>query len=423
MRTGPGYWSVGVTFVTLALVYGVWYSYSLFFVALLQEFAWSRSLLAGAFSVFALAHGGLSPALGWLSDRVGPRRLVVAGGLILGLALVADGAISRPWHLYLTFGLLTAAGVAAAGWVPAVVLAQRWFPERPGFALGITGSGIGMGIFLVVPLCQVLIQWLGWRGAFRTLGILTALWVIPATLVLVRDPPPARATTPGRGPHPGEAAGASVGVAAGPPDRTLPAALRTLPFWLFAAAQFLGSFSVQTLLVHQAAYLVDHGIPALIAASVISVVGLSSIIGKTGGGWLSDRLAREVVYALGMVCLVLSVGALGLVALAPLALIAYAYGVLIGLGYPVTASLMPAVVGDHFRGRHFGSIFGTLQLFNSLGASLGPWVAGRIFDTTGSYRAAFLASIAAAAAATVALWMAGRHRALSHARPSSVRFS
>lgn len=411
LKRKTGHWSVGVTFVTLALAYGVWYSYSVFLVALLREFGWSRSLLAGAFSVFALVHGCLSPVLGWLCDWVAPRRLVLAGGLILTLALLADGAISRPLHLYLAFGVLTAIGVAAAGWVPAVVLVQRWFPKRLGLTLGIAGSGIGVGIFLVVPLCQVLIEWLGWRRAFWSVSALTALWVVPATLALVRDPPTSSpAAAP---PNGGETRFPDAGLTAmaGVPGRgevTLPAALRTLPFWSFASAHFLGSFCTQMLLVHQAAYLVDHQIPALMAASVVSVVGLSSVVSKTGGGWLSDTLGREMVYTLGMACVLLSVGALGLIATAPSALVAYAYGVLLGLGYPVTASLMPAVVWDRFRGPHFGSIFGALQLFNALGGSLGPWVAGRIFDAMGSYRTALIAAAGAAVVATTALWSAGR---------------
>lgn len=416
MRVRAGYATVGVTFVTLGLVYGVWYSYSLFLVALLGEFGWSRSLLAGAFSVFALVHGFLSPVLGWLGERVGPRRLVLAGGLIASLALAADGAISRPWHLYLAFGVLTAIGIAAAGWVPAVLLVQRWFPERLGFALGIAGSGIGMGIFLVVPFCQVLIEWLGWRWAFRTVGALTALWVIPATFLLVRDRPLRAGTAGPSGDRPRTPA-ISAGSAAspgGPKDMTLASALRTSSFWLLASTHVLGSFCAQSLLVHQAAYLVDHGIPALVAASVVSAVGLSSIVSKTGGGWLSDILGREVVYALGMACVISSIGALGLIAVSPGVFLAYAYGVLVGLGYSVTASLMPAVVGDHFRGRNFGSIFGTLQLFNALGGSLGPWVAGRIFDVTGSYRTAFIAAACAAILATAAIWTAGRRRTARH---------
>ncbi|MFQ5567536.1 MAG: MFS transporter [Paracoccaceae bacterium] len=403
MRTQRGYWSVAVTFVTLALAYGIWYAYSLFLVALLGEFGWSRSLLAGAFSVFVLVHGCLSPVLGWLGDRIGPRRLVLAGAVILSLALVADGAITRAWHLYLTFGVLTAVGVATVGWVPAVVLVQRWFPRRLGLVIGITGSGVGVGIFLVVPLSQVLIEWLGWRAAFRALGGLTALWMLPATLALLRDPPASALAQ-------AAAAGAASGARAGPPEMTLPAALRTLLFWLFAATHLLGSFCAQMLLVHQAAYLVDHGLPAIMAASVISVVGITSIVAKTGGGWLSDTLGRRVVYTLGIGCVLSSIGALGVVAVAPRAIFAYVYAVLIGLGYPVTASLMPAVVGDRFRGRHFGSIFGTLQLFTALGGASGPWAAGQIFDVTGSYRTAFIAAAGAALLGTGALWTALRRR-------------
>lgn len=391
--------SLAATCVTLALSYGVWYSYSIFLVALLREFGWSRSLVAGAFSVFALVHGCLSPMLGVLGDRIGPRRVVLTGGVVLSLALVADGAIVQPWHLFVTFGGLTAAGVALAGWVPAVVLVQGWFPERIGLALGIAGSGIGVGIFVVVPLCQILIDALGWRWAFRIVGLLVIAWVVPATLVLVRNAP-ARPVAPPAAEGPLRRDDAR--------DPTLARVLHTPLFWLLATAQVLGNFCTQMLLVHQAAFLVDHRMPAIVAASVVSVVGVTSIVGKTGGGWLSDSIGREVVYTLGMTLIVTSVGVLGLIALAPAVLLAYLYGALIGMGYSVTASLMPAVAADRFHGRHFGSIFGALQLTNAIGGSTGPWLAGRIFDTTGSYAAAFALAVVAALVAVAALWAARR---------------
>ena len=162
-------------------------------MALLREFGWSRSVLAGAFSIFTLVHGAAGLPLGWLADRVGPRRLVLVGGALLGLALCLDGAATRPWHLYVTFGLLTSAGVALAGWVPAVILVQRWFPHRVGTAIGITSSGIGTGIFLVVPTCQWLIDTVGWRWAWRIAGIVVCAWIVPAALFLVKDPPRASA--------------------------------------------------------------------------------------------------------------------------------------------------------------------------------------------------------------------------------------
>jgi MFS family permease len=405
----PGRWSLAALFVTLGIAYGIWYAYSVFLVALLREFGWSRSVLAGAFSVFALVHGGLSPALGWLADRIGGRRLILMGAVVLSLALGLVSMVNQPWQLYLTFGFLTAIGVAGAGWVPAVVLVSRWFPDRRGLALGIAGSGIGMGIFLVVPLCQVLIDWLGWRWALRALGGLALLWMVPSTLFVVRDPPEPRA--PGTGIRGGGGAGAADRPHGSLLEQTLIGAMATRTFWLIGAAQVFGSFCTQSLFVHQAAYLTDQGLSALVAATVVSIVGLASILGKTGGGWLSDSLGRETVYVLGVLCMMASVGVLFLVSIAPAASTAYLYGVLLGVGYSVTAALIPAVIGDRFRGPQFGSIFGTLQVANALGGSLGPWVAGRIFDMTGSYRMALATALGSAALALAAMWSLGHRRA------------
>jgi len=395
----PSYLALGVTVVTLALAYGVWYAYSVFLVALLREFGWSRSVLAGAFSIFTLVSGGAGPVLGALADRFGPRRLILIGGVLLAGSLWADSLVTRAWHLYVTFGLLTAIGVATAGWTPAVVMVQRQWKARLGLALGIAGSGVGLGIFLVVPLCQALIDGFGWRWAFRALAILCALWILPATLLAIRDTPPSPREPAARGP-----AGAAV---AG--EHSLGLALANPSFRLIGLAVFLGSICSQTLHVHQAAFLVDHGLPAMTAASVISVVGASSIVGKTGGGWISDHLSRELVYALGMIGMIFGVGVLWLVALAPTAWLALGYAVLFGVGYSVTAFIVPAMMSDRFRGPHFGSIFGATQVASALGSALGAWLAGRIFDATGSYAIAFVLAAAAAGVAALSVW-AGRLR-------------
>jgi MFS family permease len=391
----PAYRALAVTVVTLALAYGVWYAYSVFLVALLNEFGWSRSVLAGAFSVFTLVSGGAGPILGALADRFGPRRLVLAGGVLLAAALWADSLVTRAWHLYLAFGLLTAVGVATAGSTPAVVMVQRHFSARLGLALGIAGSGVGLGIFLVVPLCQALIDAFGWRWAFRALGVLAALWILPATYLAIRDALPApRAVVTSAAPAP----------AAGDGGHSLARALDTSSFRLIGLAVFLGSICSQTLHVHQAAFLVDHGISAMTAAAVISVVGAASILGKTGGGFISDFFPRELVYALGMVGMIVGVGVLWLVALAPSGWMALGYAVLFGVGYSVTAFIVPAVMSDRFRGPRFGSIFGATQVASALGSALGAWLAGRIFDATGSYAIAFSIAAGAAAVAALAVW-------------------
>jgi MFS family permease len=382
--------------VTLGLAYGVWYSFAVFLVALLRDFGWSRSVVAGAFSTFTLVHGLIAYPIGWLCDRVGPRRLILAGGIVLSAGLLLDGAVRRPWQLYLFFGVLTAVGVAAAGWVPAVILVQRWYPRRLGTMLGFTSAGIGVGIFIVVPLSQVLIDLVGWRDAFRALGVLMALWIVPAALWLVRDPP--------------RPAPAAAGAPAAGGDVSLRQAVATRRFWLIALAQGSASFVNQMLLAHQVAYLVDHGVTTLVAASVVGVVGLGSILGKGGGGWASDTFGREITYTFGIALVAASIGALGLLALSPGPAWAYLYGALIGVGYAVTAPLMPAVVSDLYRGRNFGAIFGAVQLANALGGSAGPWVAGRIFDARGSYTAAFVTALLAGLVSAAALWLAAPRR-------------
>src|ERR1700704_1287705 len=151
----PSYLALGVTVVTLALAYGVWYAYSVFLVAFLREFGWSRSVLAGAFSLLVLVHGPSGPLVGWLVERVGPRAVIASGGVILAASLLLGAHIHTAWQLYVVFGVAAALGVSAAGWVPSVVLIRAWFPSRFGTAIGIASAGIGVGILALVPFVQL----------------------------------------------------------------------------------------------------------------------------------------------------------------------------------------------------------------------------------------------------------------------------
>ena len=383
--------SLIATFVTLGLAYGVWYAYSVFLVALAEEFHWKRSLLAGAFAAFALVHGLSSPALGWLADRLGPRLVFMAGGSVLALALIVDGAITRPLHLYLAFGLLTSLGVTASALVPAVVLIRGWFPRRFGTALGIASAGIGVGIFAVVPFCQAMIDAFGWRWAFRLLGIIIAVWTIPAALALVRDPP---------------APSVDDALCESPATPTLATALAFGSFWLLALAQFCGNFVCQMLLVHQVAFLVDQGIPAMVAASAAGLVGLSSVFAKVGSGWAADVLGRRRTFTTGMIVVLVSVGLLTVVARSPHGPLVYVYGLLMGIGYAATVPIMPTVISDVFGGARFGSIFGSLHLANAIGGAVGAWLAGTVFDATQSYRISFMVAGVAALVAIAAVSLA-----------------
>ena len=396
--------ALGVIAATLSIAYGVWYSYSVILVALLAEFGWSRSVLAGAFSVFTLVHGGLNPVIGMLCARFRPLRVMAVGGAAMGLSLFADSFISTPLGLYLGFGVATAISVGLGGWVPSLVFVQRNFQERLGLSVGIISSGVGVGMLLVVPLTQFLIDEFGWRTAFRVLGVIAVAWIVPSSLFLrkVMLSPENRGQTPIRQNQ--EQPGSD------PDFLTLRQALRTRPFWLLWGAFFFGNLCSQTLHVHQVAYLVDRGLVAMVAASVVGVVGLSSILGKTGGGWLSDRVDRELVYMSGIAVMVASALALLLIEGDSSRWALYGYAVLLGIGYSVTAALIPTMVSDRFSGPHFGAIVGLALTGTAAGSAVGPWLAGTLYDATGSYTIPFLIAAACGLVAGAAGWHARKLR-------------
>ncbi|MEM7540444.1 MAG: MFS transporter [Pseudomonadota bacterium] len=400
----------------LGLVYGIWYAYSVFLVSFLNEFGWSRSVIAGAFSTCAIVHGFANPAIGMLCDRIFPPLIIALGGVGIGFSLFAMSYMSTPLELYLSFGVVTAICIAACGWTPSVILVERRYHQRLGFALGIVSSGIGVGMLVVVPACQLLIDEYGWRFAYRALAIACAACIVPAALVLARDKgfaPRARHknTIEALAEEAADSEPLSVGEADDVPRSiTVKEATRTRPFWLMVAVFFFGGFASQTLHVHQVAFLVDHGISALIGSSVVATVGVASIVGKTGGGWLADRFERERVFVSGVSIMVLSVGVILLAGHTASIPLAYLFAVMLGIGYSATASIAPAMVSDRFRGENFGVILGVGLFGASIGTASGPWLAGLIFDLTGSYTIPFLAAALSGCLGMTAGWYARKLR-------------
>jgi MFS family permease len=187
-------------------------------------------------------------------------------------------------------------------------------------------------------------------------------------------------------------------------------AVRTWRFWGTSAVFFAGSAATQMLLVHQVAYLVDHGVPALVGAALVGVVGIASIVGKAGWGALSDRVGRELSYTLAFGCVAASVPLLALAGVYPRTVLPYGYAVLIGIGYAVTAPLTPAIASDLFGGPRFPRIFGLLQVTNTLGGAIGAWIAGVIFDLTASYARALPIAAGMALLAPGLLWFVAPRR-------------
>ncbi len=392
---------------SIGISYGIWYAYSVFLVAFLNDFGWSRTSLAGAFSLFAVVHGCMSPLVGFLCDRIQPALIMATGSLFLALALYSNSLITEVWHLYVTFGLFTAVSVSLCGWTPSVVIVQKRFQHRLGLALGIVSSGIGVGMLVMVPFCQVLIDSFGWRSAFRFFALVTVLIILPSALFLLRGATSASEKELGLSeitPTDSISTGTEI---------TYRDAISSRQFWYMAGAFFFGGVCSQTLHVHQVAYLVDHGMAALTAAGIVAIVGVSSIFGKTGGGWLSDYVERELVYVSGIGIMVLSVFVLLLVGGSGSLGGAYLYAILLGIGYSATAVLMPAMMFDRFEGENFGSILGTALFGSALGAAFGPWMGGYLFDISGSYTIPFSIAALCGVVAAAAGWGARKFRLCS----------
>jgi MFS family permease len=181
-----------------------------------------------------------------------------------------------------------------------------------------------------------------------------------------------------------------------------------------ASAFFFGGVCSQTLHVHQVAYLVDHGIAALTASGIVGLVGIASIFGKTGGGWMSDYIERELVYVSGIGIMVLSVLVLLMVGNVDSLIGAYIYAILLGVGYSATAALMPAMMSDRFEGDNFGSILGTALFGSALGAAFGPWMGGYLFDVFGTYIIPFSIAAICGIIAAISGWNARKLRILNN---------
>jgi MFS family permease len=402
---------VGTSFITLALVYSIWYAFSVFFVALLKEFGWSRSLGAGAFSLFVIVHGVIGPFVGGIVDRFGPRKIFILGSIFLGIGLLLCSLISTWWEFYVFFGILTAIGVGSMGWVPNTTLIQLWFKENRGLAMGIISSGIGIGIFLCVPLIQFLITRFGWRVAFCVMALSISFTTILLALLCVKKPPRKEDTRSSE-----DSPQDMIGEGWTLRRWTVREAIRTRSFLFLVLSFFFASASIHSVLAHHVAFFVDQGLNALFASTIVGLLGMVSIGAKILWGVLSDRIGREITYTLGISCAICGMLLLVLYSYSPSPSIPYAYALFFGMGYAVMASLPPLITADFFEGPSFGAIFGMVQFANGLGAAVGAWFAGFLFDQTGSYIPLFLMMIGCVVFACFNVWKAAPRNAGSYNR-------
>jgi MFS family permease len=403
-----GWVLVAIAFVTMAVGVNARTAFSLFFPAILDEFGWDRGMTAGAFSFGFLVSAVVTPFVGRLMDLRGPRLVIELGVAAMGLGLLLASLIREPWQLYLTLGALAGGGVNCLAYTGQSLYLTNWFVRRRGLALSIAFSGVGIGSITILPWLGWLIETAGWRSACVWLGILVLVLLAPLNLLLKQRPDDL-----GLAPDGVVSGSASADRTANVVDRawtaidwTLRRALRTGRFWWIAAGYFCGLFSWYAVQVHQTKYLIEVGFGPSEAAWALGLVSLVAVPGQIAFGHLSDRIGREWVWTIGNLGFVICCLALIGLRNAPDEILMYTMIVAQGtFGYSLT-SVMGAIPAEIFEGRHYGSIFGTVMLAAILGGAAGPWIAGVLYDATGTYSVAFWIAIGCSVVSILAIWLA-----------------
>jgi MFS family permease len=373
---------VWATFVCLAVIFGVSYSFAAFFENFAKEFAAQRADVSWIFGLCGLVYFVLGAGGGMLADRWGPRLVCMTGMVFIALGLFLTSLAQSLTTVYLSYGLLVGLGIALV-YTPSIACVQPWFNKRRGLASGIASSGIGAGTLILPVVVSYLLTEINWREALQTMSAGVLLIGLTAGFLLKRAPN-----------LNGNSSGQLPGLA-------LSAALTTPSFkWLYMGT-LLGAPVMFVPFAHISAAARDAGVPDAQAVGLVGLIGIGSLVGRFAIGWLADRMGR-------IKTLMLMQGLMGLSYLvwagAQDRWMFAAFALWFGLSYGSIVSLLPAICMDLFGGRAVSAIIGTLYTGAALGNLLGPVLAGQAFDMTQSYSLVIWTTLGISALATYSCW-------------------
>ena len=379
-RFSYGYAIVLVSFFILMISWGSIYSFGVFFKPVLTEFGWSRAATSGAQSLNLVLNGGFGILAGRLSDRFGTRPVLTACGLLLGLGYLLMSTVGSIWQIYFFYGVLVGIGMSGT-FVPLMSTTARWFISRRGLTSGIVASGIGVGIIMMPIIANLLIATFSWRTSYLILGSIAV--VLISMLAQFLRPAPSQSSP---------TAGLDNPMPSGRPNiqvqgHSFAEASHTPQFWIIIAMSFFFVFGQQTVTVHIVAHATDIGISAIVATTILSVIGIVSIGGKVVMGIMGDRIGNRSVMII--VFVLISLGFLWLVFAGELWRL-YLFAAIFGLSYGGFATVQSPLVADCFGLKAHGVLFGVISFATSSGGAVGSLVAGRIFDISGNYQWAFI---------------------------------
>lgn len=368
---------VAAAFMIQCIIIGLMFGYGVFFKVLEEEMGWSRTLLSSASSIAFLVMGIFAFGAGRLSDRFGPRWVLTATGIATGVGYLLMSSMQAPWQLLLYFGLLIGLGLATHD-VVTLSTVSSWYERKRGLMTGIVKTGTACGQIIVPLLVTWLVVVRGWREALFILGIV-AMVLLTIIAQFLKRKPVEQVVSRGSGGNQENEQPERAGL-------TLKEARAGRTLWTLCAIQFCFLPSLVTVPLHMVAHATDLGMTTARAASILSLLGGASIVGRLMVGHLVDRIGARLGVCICLASLSVALLTLRLVDVPSLLyLVALIYGAAHGGLFTVGS---PAVA-EYFGMKSHGEIFGTVVFFGTLSGAGGPLLAGMLFDRFQSYDLAF----------------------------------
>jgi|TARA_B100002003_G_scaffold251662_1_gene296556 MFS family permease len=372
-----GWWLVGVAAFLLTLMsLTVFQGLGTILVALERQFGWSRTALSGAFSLARVEGAILGPVEGFLVDRIGTRRMVLIGYILMGLGFIWLGQVETLWQFYASF-MTISLGSGLGGWLAIIAMVNNWFTRQRSFAMASAMSGIHFG-GLLVPLFALGIETFEFRGAATIIGVILLIVVGPAAKIIRNRPEDMGLQPDGDS----ELLSESVLTEDEEPDFTAGQALKTPVFWILTIMQVASSIAIVTLALHLVPKLTDMGMTLSGAGTVVLTYTIVALPSQFLSGYFADRLPKTLMIA---VFLAIQGIAIIIIAFADSVPLAYLFALLYGIGFGGRNPLTTAIRGEYFGRKAFATIMGISQFPMNIGMIGAPLFAGYMFDTTNSY--------------------------------------
>jgi MFS family permease len=395
---------VAITFLALLVTSSVRAAPGVLITPLEQEYGWDRATISAAIAVSILTFGLGGPLSGWLINRFGTRKVILAGCTCVAFGLLAMLALHDEWQLFVFWGVVVGTGTGAVGSVLGATVAHRWFRSHRGVVIGAFGAATSTGQLIFIPAMASLTVSVGWRAAIELLVIASIAVLAPVALFMRDKPQDVGQKAYGEPPVLSDAERAD-------DSRATPmrAAIRTGDFWLLAGSFFICGYTSTGLIgTHLIPHAIEHGFTEVTAASAVGVMGAMNIVGTLGSGWLSDRYDNRKLLAAYYAFRALSLSLLPLIFdVQGLYIFAVMYGLDWIATVPPTANLVARIYGR----ASLGTIYGWVYFSHMVGAAIAAYAAGYVHTILGDYHLMFIsAALFGVVAAGLALRIQGTAR-------------